>query len=183
MIVEERSKVHIVQLVTAELCCSVAYDDLSDDRWVNAEVYRSGSSGREDARRCAVIYENNSPASLAALFSGIREGVAPLLERNGTLVFGLSTLQLIRYHPGNRFTAHRDAERGSADWRRYSFVCYLNADFDDGETAFPDLGIVAKPSVGHAVLFPSHYLHEGREVRSGTKYVVNGFLIDPTVKE
>lgn len=181
---EDRSKIHYLRLIAEFPCDAVLFEAIPKAAWSVGSVYRSGAvSEEEDWRRCKVIYENNCPVELAPVFALVRERVAPLLLKNGEKAFRLSTLQLLRYNPGDLFGAHRDAVPGSADWRRHSIVCYLNADYDGGETYFPDLDVMITPRPGYAVLFPSFFLHEGREVLSGTKYVINGFLTDPSVNE
>jgi len=53
--------------------------------------------------------------------------------------FALSSMQLIRYDVGGFFVAHTDSSASVQAWRRYSIVCYLNDDFDGGETFFENL--------------------------------------------
>ena len=53
-----------------------------------------------------------------------------------------------------------------------TLMVYLNEDFEGGETAFLELDQVIVPRRGMALLFQHMVLHEGREVRAGTKYVL-----------
>ena len=77
-----------------------------------------------------------------------------------------------RYRPGQRFDWHADASfrRANGEASRLSFIIYLNDDFAGGETTVMDKSI--KPRRGMALLFRHELLHEGRAVKSGTKYVM-----------
>lgn len=82
-----------------------------------------------------------------------------------------------RYHPGQRFARHRDGsyERSANEMSFYTFMVYLNDGYEGGRTRFefrgePPLEVHASP--GDALLFHHDVLHEGQEVRSGTKYVL-----------
>lgn len=79
-----------------------------------------------------------------------------------------------RYAPGQRFKAHYDGAfvRSAEEQSLLTFMVYLNDGFEGGETAFVDLERVIAPRAGMALLFQHPLLHEGREVVSGTKYVL-----------
>lgn len=79
-----------------------------------------------------------------------------------------------RYSPGQRFKAHYDGAfvRSAEEQSLLTFMVYLNDGFEGGETAFLDLERVIAPRTGTALFFQHHLLHEGREVRAGTKYVL-----------
>ncbi|MGB1014231.1 MAG: 2OG-Fe(II) oxygenase, partial [Nannocystaceae bacterium] len=94
-------------------------------------------------------------------------------------------IRFYKYLPGQRFLGHRDGRvkvRGLIS--RLSFLVYLNADFEGGETTFrtlgaseaqlgvPQLPIRVVPQVGDALLFEHHHWHEGTRVTSGIKYVM-----------
>ena len=65
-----------------------------------------------------------------------------------------------------------------------TLLIYLSDDFDGGETAFPRLGVDAKPPIGSAVVFYSYgpgwqgrrchrdTMHRSNPVRRGTKVVL-----------
>ena len=52
-----------------------------------------------------------------------------------------------------------------------SFLIYLNDDFQGGETEFRKITTVV-PKKGMALVFMHNLRHEGKEVLSGTKYVL-----------
>ena len=79
-----------------------------------------------------------------------------------------------RYQPGQQFKAHYDGafERDAHERSLLTLMVYLNDGFEGGETAFLDFGVTAVPRAGSALLFQHRMLHEGCQVRSGTKYVL-----------
>ncbi|MDB5392178.1 MAG: oxidoreductase, 2OG-Fe(II) oxygenase family [Planctomycetaceae bacterium] len=89
-----------------------------------------------------------------------------------------------RYKPGMRFARHRDGAFHRNHYERscYSFLVYLNEDFEGGQTAFfagytaePVLSI--HPKTGMGLLFQHRLLHEGCIVTSGVKYVARTDLM------
>jgi hypothetical protein len=79
-----------------------------------------------------------------------------------------------RYTPGQRFKPHYDGAfvRSADEQSLVTFMVYLNDGFEGGETAFSGLGKTIAPRAGTALFFQHHLLHEGCEVRAGTKYVL-----------
>ena len=89
-------------------------------------------------------------------------------------------LRCYEYQPGQRFNMHQDGpyQRDEREWSRYTFMVYLNEDFQGGETVFlvePETKIT--PKTGMALLFQHPIIHEGAEVTSGTKYVIRTDLM------
>ena len=63
--------------------------------------------------------------------------------------------------------------------RFLAFVCYLNDDFDGGETIFPQHNYQSKVSTGSVLVFPVawSYLHKGKPLTNGyAKYMLGSFL-------
>jgi Rps23 Pro-64 3,4-dihydroxylase Tpa1-like proline 4-hydroxylase len=83
-------------------------------------------------------------------------------------------LNFVKYrHPNNYFKLHVD--HGPEHFRTVSAVLYLNDDYEGGELVFPRLdNLVIKPKFGDIVVFPSNYpyVHESKNILSGTKYSV-----------
>jgi predicted 2-oxoglutarate/Fe(II)-dependent dioxygenase YbiX len=83
-----------------------------------------------------------------------------------------------RYDPGQKFAPHYDGyfERDNGEQSHYTFMVYLNDDFEGGETTFyfhygePRLQV--KPERGMALVFVHRQLHEGAPVTRGRKYVL-----------
>lgn len=98
-------------------------------------------------------------------------------------------LQVLRYEPGQQFKAHFDyfsAHHPSSSNNRIStLVVYLNDVEEGGETTFPNLGIINKPSRGTAIYFEYFYqdaaineltLHSGEPVIHGEKWVATQWI-------
>lgn len=106
-------------------------------------------------------------------------------------------LQVVRYKPGTFYRAHHDSccedSQACVDFenrggqRVATLLVYLNDEFTDGETHFPehgDLKMTAPP--GSAIFFKPmgtteakchpKALHAGLPISSGTKYVCNAWV-------
>lgn len=96
-------------------------------------------------------------------------------EFSGRTICGVNErFRCYRYKPGMRFAPHSDGSfvRNESEMSFYTYLVYLNDDFDGGETTFftkPE--VVVKPVRGDAVLFQHPLVHEGSIVKSGVKYV------------
>lgn len=85
-----------------------------------------------------------------------------------------------RYKPGMRFAPHTDGsfERNEAERSFYTYLVYLNEQFEGGETIFatsPELSV--KPITGMGLIFQHPLIHEGAEVVSGVKFVARTDLM------
>jgi predicted 2-oxoglutarate/Fe(II)-dependent dioxygenase YbiX len=86
---------------------------------------------------------------------------------------GLNELfRFYKYQPGQEFKRHRDQSyiRSEGEASYYTFMIYLNEDYEGGETNFGNL--VIQPKKGLALVFLHSLEHEGRPVTKGTKYVL-----------
>ncbi|PKV50053.1 2-oxoglutarate-Fe(II)-dependent oxygenase superfamily protein [Aquimarina sp. MAR_2010_214] len=81
--------------------------------------------------------------------------------------------RIYKYGEGQRFKMHRDGsyERNENECSFFSFLIYLNDDFEGGETYFEE-GITVNPKLGDALVFHHPLRHEGKPIISGTKYVL-----------
>lgn len=183
MSIESQGKIRLVRILDQATCLRTVRSDRSEDDWQPGKLYADGGIQEQWSRSCSIIAETHAAGVLAETFAQVRAALSPLCLRDGRRIFSLSALNMIRYRPGDRFLPHRDAVPGSANWRRHSIVCYLNSDFDGGETYFPNIDLIITPRIGFALLFPSYFLHEGRGVTSGIKFIINGFFIDPNSSE
>ncbi len=113
------------------------------------------------------------------LFRRVREHVPP--EIHGMQVVGTNErFRCYRYRPGMRFAFHSDGAfcRDERERSYYTFMVYLNEEFEGGSTTFmvtPEVSI--RPKTGMALLFQHPIVHEGSEVHSGVKYVVRTDLM------
>lgn len=104
---------------------------------------------------------------------------------------------VIRYEPGQEYAAHYDFIRPAmiqsspvkkAEGQRlFTFVTYLNEDFEGGETSFLDLGLTYKGKTGDALIWanvlPSGEpdtgtLHAGLPPTAGRKWILSQWIRD-----
>ena len=89
-----------------------------------------------------------------------------------------SGYQIQKYSTGGKYVWHHDYILNQRNGTRVlTYLFYLNDDFEGGETEFSD-GTIIKPRTGTLLLFPSTwvYLHRGKEVTKGEKYIATGWL-------
>ena len=125
---------------------------------------------------------SDDPQRGAMLWDRVSEFV-PSLFINQWRAFGVNErLRYYRYDPGQLFNWHLDGAfaRSEDEKSFFTFMVYLNDDFEGGETsfhdgrpAFRDLGhFRVKPETGMALLFHHPIRHRGDTVVSGRKYVL-----------
>lgn len=138
----------------------------------------SGTRIRTDVRNNErVIFDDQDLAN--HLFAKACQHV-PQTMLNCRLVGANERFRCYRYKPGMRFAVHSDAsfERNESERSFYTYLVYLNGDFEGGETNFatvPELSI--KPVTGLGLVFQHPIIHEGAEVLSGVKYVARTDLM------
>ena len=107
-------------------------------------------------------------------------------------------LQGQKYESGQYFRLHHDYFEGynyeyhcqKSGNRTHSFMIYLNDNYEGGETNFPLLNLSIKPEKGKAVWWynikdgelQQDTIHEGKDVISGTKYIVTSWWRERTHK-
>lgn len=93
---------------------------------------------------------------------------------DGFEAYGLNErFRFYKYSEGQRFKMHKDGAfvRSAGDTSIYTFIIYLNEDYEGGTTDFHD-GISIKPKTGSALVFPHPLRHEGTIITSGIKYAI-----------
>ncbi|UOD33181.1 2OG-Fe(II) oxygenase [Massilia violaceinigra] len=139
--------------------------------FVPSEVnFRDGSRRAEDVRNNdRVIFDDTALAD--SLFDRARELLPATID--GWTLCGLNErFRYYRYGPGEYFKWHRDGvfARSPDEESRLTFMIYLNADFEGGDTEFRTEFI--KPQQGAVLVFPHKLSHQGTEVTEGLKYVL-----------
>ena len=90
-----------------------------------------------------------------------------------------------KYSRGDHF-ASLHSERTSIDTlhRLFAWMTYLNDVDDGGQTNFSHYGIKIKPETGKTLIWPAEWTHAhtGEILKSGTKYIVTGWMNFPTGK-
>lgn len=138
---------------------------------------RRGPQMRPDIRNNdRAVFDD--PEVSALLLARIR-GHAPEEMLGARLCGANERIRCYRYGPGQRFAPHYDGAfvRDEHEQSLISFLVYLNEGFVGGETHFLHLGRTIVPRAGMALLFQHRVLHEGAEVREGTKYVLRSDLM------
>ena len=95
--------------------------------------------------------------------------------------FRYENLRMKRYlcNTDQQHDTHVDVSNADNAKRFLALVCYLNDEFDEGETEFPQFNIKTKVETGTLVLFPVawSYLHRGKPAKNGyAKYMLGCFL-------
>lgn len=123
----------------------------------------------------------DDPARALALYQRLSDDLAPRFQRTWTRVAFNERLRLYRYDIGQQFDWHRDGyfQRPNGERSFFTFMVYLNDDFDGGATSLSDDGfgfpggmLRITPAKGMGLLFHHPILHRGDPVTTGRKYVL-----------
>lgn len=138
----------------------------------------SGTRVRTETRNNdRVMFEDQE---LADMLLARVQARAPKEIHGMSLVGANERFRCYRYKPGTRFAPHTDGTfcRDERERSCYSFLVYLNGDFEGGSTTFlttPEVSI--KPETGMGLLFQHPIIHEGSVVTAGVKYVLRTDLM------
>lgn len=137
---------------------------------------RSGpvlDKGIRDNRRAMA----DDPARAAWLWDRVAPFAPPSLDERRAI--GLNErLRYYRYDAGHYFAPHFDGafRRDNGEHSFWTFMVYLNDDFEGGETRFfggrGEVVCTIVPRAGDALMFYHSQRHEGATVRSGRKYAL-----------
>lgn len=134
----------------------------------------------DDPVRAEQIYKKLTPIleaqPLTAFYDDFKPD--PPEELPGWKPIGLNErLRYYQYEIGQVFTRHFDILYRINDNTRtfLTFICYLNDEFEGGQTIFDDQIIV--PKAGDAILFPHELKHEGAMVTKGCKIILRSDVI------
>jgi prolyl 4-hydroxylase len=125
-----------------------------------------------------------------------RKVFAKALEFTDKTMNECEDLQVVKYEPNTYYREHHDSccddSQGCIDFEKdggqrvATLLVYLNSDFTDGETHFPNLDLKLKADPGSAILFRPlgseeakchpKALHAGLPISSGVKYVCNAWV-------
>lgn len=165
---------------------------ISQDRLKDSMVYSSDTDKYDTSTRKsrqAWLKDAEDP-----IVASVSRRVA---KRTGMPVENQEDLQVVSYGPGGFFKPHYDPCDGEKDFcqrmdgsagpRIWTYLIYLNDDFEGGETVFPLIGKAVKPKKGKCVVFQStlpeqgsmmilEALHGGNPVLSGNKWICNKWV-------
>lgn len=106
------------------------------------------------------------------LWQRVKPWVIPVIGNSDAI--GLNELfRFYKYNPGQRFRMHRDGSyvRSDREFSYYTFMIYLNDDYEGGRTNFQS-GEYVTPKKGSALIFEHSLLHDGAALKEGVKYVL-----------
>lgn len=160
-------------------------------KFIDAQHHRSSVSGGDNQHSTISEVRTSSTSNLP-----IEDELVQKLKKKIAAYIGIDIergedLQGQLYEPGQFFKAHTDFFEGSDYFnhcmssgnRTHTFMIYLNEDMEGGETAFPNLDMKIKPTIGKGVFWEDMIdgelqyptLHEGTEVKSGKKYIITSW--------
>lgn len=178
---ERADRIHIVRLLEPGECSELIACADRIPHWRDAPSQQADGELLFDAsvRQNRALQERDAPRLFSPYRKKFEQRFARFLDSAQRDFLIISLLAMHRYDPSDRFRVHVDSLPTFHRERRFSVVCYLNEDFLDGGTAFPSLGITYRPSAGQALLYPSHYRHEGLPTSAGRRYIIVFFLCTP----
>ena len=165
-------------MLSPSACARIVDAVCRSTRWRDAPLYAAPGAEavvNPAVRNASLLHERDLPDEAARACAVIRERAAAHGDaRARSLAAG--EIQLVRYVPGGFFYTHVDAIDAPSEWRKRSFVLYLNDDFDGGETTFTTAGVTVAPRTGYALSFPPFVPHRAEPVKEGEKYVFTFWL-------
>lgn len=122
-----------------------------------------------------------------------RKILAKARELTGMPFENCEDVQVVRYNPGQYYKPHHDAccednehcmnFENEGGQRVGTLLVYLNDDYEEGWTLFPNAQLKLKAPTGHGIFFRPlgrddcrchpNALHGGMPVKNGTKYLCN----------
>jgi prolyl 4-hydroxylase len=159
--------------------------EISKDRFERSNVTGvTGEQGHDNVRTSysCLLRESETP-----IVRRVEERAASVC---GVDVSNIEALQIVRYHPGQKYDAHHDYFHYPMDNQRYvTLLVYLNDDFEGGATRFvhPSVNKEIRPVAGNAAFWYNSVIHsnganatclpesehQGSPPTSGVKYAVN----------
>ncbi|RZK58024.1 MAG: 2OG-Fe(II) oxygenase [Hymenobacter sp.] len=140
----------------------------------------SGSRVRTDIRNNSrAFYKSDELAQ--ELWAKVQPFVPARLGNSAAI--GLNELfRFYRYQRGHQFKGHYDESyvRNELEASYYTFMVYLNDNFQGGDTTFQ--GLRVQPRQGMALLFLHSLFHAGSEVTQGVKYVLRSDVMYRTTR-
>lgn len=110
---------------------------------------------------------------------------ACIAAASGTEAAWGEPLTILHYQPGQQYRPHHDAGGARDIKRNWTALIWLNADYDGGETDFPDVGVRVKGGVGDMLLFHNvtddglpdpRMIHAGLPVTRGVKWMASRWI-------
>jgi len=96
----------------------------------------------------------------------------PFLENN--IVQVNNKFYISKYHPNSCFICeHADGNVSNNNLiSKYTFIIYVNDNFDEGETVFVKDNIAVKPVGGNVLILSQYIIHKAVPPKNGYKYIL-----------
>lgn len=143
------------------------------------DISGGGDGSRPNGKEWAAV--DRMLVSMTTKFLSRYESENPVLRgvRNPLPDEGFR-MKRYRAGTGEHHAYHADSgqEAGGRPMRIIAVLIYFNSVEEGGETVFLNQGIAVPPKCGRVLMFPSAfpYVHAGRRVKKGVKYVVAGMI-------
>lgn len=79
---------------------------------------------------------------------------------------------IVYWSPSMSMNSHVDDCNENLIQRHYTCICYLNDDYDGGQTFLPDHNYICKPEKEKVIVFPSNYRHGVNTVKKKSRYTL-----------
>jgi predicted 2-oxoglutarate/Fe(II)-dependent dioxygenase YbiX len=158
-------------LIEEQICAQAvcALERLPLD-WLPGEVHLEDQESQiRPARTVSTIRGDGLPA-LQNVIAAIDHYMSRWMVDN-EVSLERSPVGVLRYDVGGQYAAHRDSGPARPN-RVLTVLLYLNADYQGGETVFPDIARTIPPETGKMILFDARRLHAGAPVSAGRKYAL-----------
>lgn len=133
---------------------------------LNSQTHISLKKYIEELHKCYLEYQNEWPF-LKSILKNIHIG----------------SFNIQKYSTGDHFAKlHSERTSLSGLHRLFAWMTYLNEVEDGGHTSFNHYGVKIKPETGKTLIWPAEWthVHAGELLKSGTKYIVTGWMHFPT---
>lgn len=150
------------------------YIQLSEKLGYEAAKLDTGKVVSEVRNNERTFYE--SPELAKIIFERGKDFFVPKIGNSN--IVGINELfRFYRYEKGHQFKGHQDGNfiRNESEASYFTFMIYLNEDYEGGETTF--LKHQIKPQTGMALIFLHKLYHAGSEVLEGRKYVLRSDIM------
>lgn len=170
-LIEHSSDVFVIRNLWSPIKCQDFIEKSEKEGFKEALVSTANGIKRMDEFRNndRLFWEDEGLAEL--IWNEIEEYVP--VDLGEYQAIGLNELfRFYRYDINQHFNWHYDApyQRNQNERSFYTFIIYLNENFEGGETAFDRFEV--KPKIGDAIIFSQELEHAGLPIKKGRKYIL-----------
>lgn len=161
----------VEDFIVPEICDSVV-------EWFKSQKKLDTNAGNNLFDNRTIPYSSIQNEDIKRAVNAYRFDITSLVREKFELKLYPDYTDLVYWPSGLSMDVHADAvwldgTPAMFPYRYCAGVCYLNDDYEGGETFFPNFNVEIKPKKGKVVLFPSNleYQHGVREVK-GDRYTM-----------